>query len=77
MAGARERIKEQMELYKMSYGELSNATGIPRSTIHHYVTSECKLPIDFIETIAKPLHTTPEYLMGWEEEYKNKVRKRF
>ena len=53
----------------ISYGELSKATEIPKSALQRYATGETeKIPITRIKLLATALHTTPAYLMGWEDE---------
>lgn len=50
----------------ISYGELSERTGIPKSALQRYATGQTeKIPIDRLQKIASALDTTPEYLMGW------------
>lgn len=62
-----ERIKERRLNLEMSYQDLSNATGISKSTLQRYETGYIKkVPINQIEILAKALHTTPSYLMGWD-----------
>lgn len=52
----------------ISYGELSQVTGIPKSALQRYATGETeKVPIDRLELIAKALGTSSAYLMGWGE----------
>lgn len=52
----------------ISYGELSEKTGIPKSALQRYATGQTeKIPIDRLQVIAKALGTTAPYLMGWEE----------
>lgn len=52
----------------ISYGELSEITGIPKSALQRYATGQTeKIPIDRLQSIAKALGTTAPYLMGWEE----------
>lgn len=63
-----ERILKAIEDSKLSYGELSNITGIPKSALQRYATGETeKVPIDRIEAIAKATHVSASYLMGWED----------
>ena len=51
----------------ISYGELSEKTGIPKSALQRYATGQTeKIPIDRLQIIASALGSTPEYLMGWE-----------
>lgn len=62
-----ERIKERRLELEMSYQDLSDATGISKSTLQRYETGYIKkVPINQIEVLAKALHTTPSYLMGWD-----------
>ena len=63
------KIRETIESKNMSYGILSELTGIPKSAIHRYATGETpKIPIDRVESIANALGVTAAYLMGWEDE---------
>ena len=62
-----ERIKERRLKLEMSYQDLSDATHISKSTLQRYETGYIKkVPINQIEILAKALHTTPSYLMGWD-----------
>lgn len=62
-----ERIKDRRLKLEMSYQDLSDATGISKSTLQRYETGYIKkVPINQIEILAKALHTTPSYLMGWD-----------
>ena len=62
-----ERIKERRLKLEMSYQDLSDANGISKSTLQRYETGYIKkVPINQIEILAKALHTTPSYLMGWD-----------
>ena len=59
----------------ISYGELSQKTGIPKSALQRYATGETeKIPVDRLELIAGALHTTSAALMGREEAPTGKVR---
>lgn len=61
-------IRDTIEEKDISYGELSKATGIPKSALHRYATGETpKIPLDRIKLIANALNVTPGYLMGWED----------
>ena len=62
-----ERIKNRRLELELSYQDLSNATGISKSTLQRYETGFIKkVPINQMAILAKALHTTPGYLMGWE-----------
>ncbi len=59
------RIAAQMAERHISYGELSQATGISKSTLQRYVTGETKkIPADRLESIAAALSTSVSALMG-------------
>jgi transcriptional regulator with XRE-family HTH domain len=63
-----DRIKDRRKQLKMSADELAAKLGKDRSTIYRYEKGDIEnLPLDILEPIAKALHTTPQYLMGWEE----------
>ena len=62
-----ERLRELIEEKKISYGELSKNTGIPKSALHRYATGETlKIPLDRIESIAKVLGVSAACIMGWD-----------
>lgn len=62
-----QRIKARRKELKISADKLGEALGKDRSTIFRYEKGDIeKLPLDILEPIAKVLHTTPQYLMGWE-----------
>lgn len=64
------RILRLVEDQNLSYGALSALTGIPKTALYRYATGETdKIPLDRLESIAKALHVTPAYLMGWEDTY--------
>ena len=66
-----DRIKMRRKELKMSGEELAKRLGKNRSTIFRYENGEIEnLPLDVLEPIAKALLTTPQYLMGWEEQQK-------
>lgn len=69
MSAISERILTLLNEKRISYGELSAITNIPKSALQRYATGETeKIPIDRLESIAYALGTTPRYLMGWESE---------
>jgi transcriptional regulator with XRE-family HTH domain len=66
-----QRIKQRRKELKMSADELGKRLGVNRSTVFRYESGFIeKLPIDILQPIADALDTTPQYLMGWEEEQK-------
>lgn len=62
-------ISEVIEKSGYSYLELSRLTGISKSSLQRYATGETqKIPLDCIEALAKAVHVSPAYLMGWEQQ---------
>ena len=63
-----ERIREQMKLRDLAYGELAATTGLAKSAIHRYATGQTdKIPTEALEKLAGALGVTPAFLTGWEE----------
>lgn len=63
-----QRIKERRKELGMSADALGEKLGKNRATIYRYENGEIEnLPLDILEPIAKALHTTPQYLLGWEK----------
>lgn len=66
------RIKKAIDESGFSYSELSELTGISKSSLQRYATGEThKIPIDCVEAIAKATRKDAAYLMGWEDEKPN------
>ena len=64
-----QRILSLIETKELSYGVLSEKTGIPKSVLQRYATGQTeKIPIDRLEAIAKALGTSTSYLIGWEDQ---------
>ena len=69
MSDISERILNIITEKDISYGELSEKTGIPKSALQRYATGQTeKIPIDRLQLIASAIGTTPEFLMGWNTE---------
>ena len=65
--GIIKRIKERRIALNLSYQDVADITGLSKSTIQRYETGAIrKLPVNQIEDIAKALHVSPGYLMGWD-----------
>ena len=63
-----DRIRAQMQLRNLSYGELAAATGLAKSAVHRYATGQTdKVPTEALEKLARALGVTPAYLTGWDE----------
>ena len=66
-----ERMLELMRKQGLSYGRLSEKTGVPQSALFRYATGETgKMSFDRLKIIADALGCTSAYLLGWEEEIK-------
>lgn len=65
------KIKQRRLLLGMSQDELASKTGYKdRSSIAKIENGKVDLSISKVSEFAKVLKTTPEYLMGWEENSK-------
>ncbi|MBQ4544087.1 MAG: helix-turn-helix domain-containing protein [Oscillospiraceae bacterium] len=63
-----ERIYNVIKNANLSYGEVSQLTGIPKSALHRYATGETeKCPLSRLVAIAQVTGVSPAYLMGWEK----------
>lgn len=63
------RIKQCRLKAGLSVDELAKQLNKNRATIYRYENNDIKdLPITILEPLARILHTTPAYLLGWDEE---------
>ena len=63
------RIQQRRKELDMTAAELGRRIGKNRSTVFRYENGDIdKLPVDVLKPIAEALLTTPEALMGWEDE---------
>lgn len=66
-----DKIKKQREKLGYSFQDLSDITGISKSTLQRYETGNIKnIPMDKFEILANALRTTPYELMNWEDKNK-------
>ena len=66
------RIKNRRKEIGMSADKLGEILGKDRSTIYRYEKGDIEnLPLDILQPIAQALNTTPQYLMGWQEDKKS------
>lgn len=64
-----EKIKHLRTKYNMTLEEVGNAVGVGKSTVRKWETGQiANMRRDKIAILAKTLHTTPAYLMGWEDD---------
>lgn len=65
----RNRISQKKSELNLSYQDMSEKTGLSKSTLQRYITGDIRnLGLDKLEILAKALEVTPSYLMGWEDE---------
>lgn len=63
-----ERIKQKRLENQMTLLEVANLIGVKEATVQRYESGEIKnLKQHTIAHLAEIFHTTPAYLMGWEE----------
>ena len=63
-----ERIKKRRKELDISVDILAEKIGVDRSTIYRYERGDIeKVPISVLEPVAKALHTTVSFLMGWND----------
>ncbi len=63
-----QRIKDRRIQLGLTVDELATILKKNRATVYRYESNEIeKLPISILEPLSKALHTTPAYLMGWED----------
>lgn len=63
------RIKQRRKELKISADTVAEKLGVSRSTVFRYEKGDIeKVPTTILDKLAKILHTTPAYLIGWESE---------
>jgi transcriptional regulator with XRE-family HTH domain len=64
-----DRIKKLREGQELTQDELAKYINSTKQTIYKYENNiVTNIPSDKIEKIAEILHTTPSYLMGWDDQ---------
>ena len=67
-----DRIRERRKALGLSAEYIAEQLNVSPATIYRYENKDIKkFPIDILEPLAKVLHTTPGYLMGWDSEPSN------
>lgn len=62
------RIKIRREELGIGQTELAKKVGISKQSLYKYEKDIItNIPSDVIERLSRVLHTTPAFLMGWEE----------
>lgn len=63
-----ERIKKRRKELGLSAEAVAEKLNISPATMYRYENNEIKkFPIDILMPLANVLHTTPAYLMGWDD----------
>ena len=69
-----ERIKQRRKDLGLRAEDVAERIGVSRSTMFRYENGEIeKLPINHLVPIAKALHTSVDYLMGWKKKKKEYI----
>ena len=69
-----ERIKNKRIENGLSSTELANMVKVSKQSLYKYERGiVTHIPFDTVKALAKALHTTPAYLIGWEELDHNKI----
>ncbi len=64
-----EKIRYLRKKYNLTLEEVGNIVGVGKSTVRKWESGEiANMRRDKIAKLAEALHTTPAYLMGWDEE---------
>lgn len=67
--GTCEKIRTLRKEQGQTLEEIANKVGVGKSTVRKWETGQiANMRKDKIASLAEALHTTPAYLMGWEEE---------
>lgn len=70
------KILNAIKETKTSYEELSQKTGIPKSTLQRFATGQTKkISIPRLEAIAVALGLKADYLLGWDKDLPSKEEK--
>ena len=66
------RIKQRRQELGLSVDDLAAKLKKNRATVYRYESEDIeKLPTTVLEPLAKVLNTTPAYLMGWSDSFKD------
>lgn len=70
------RIRERRKALGLSGDELAKKIGKTRSTIYRYECGDIEnLPIELLIPLADALQTSPEYIMGWDNDREDTSKK--
>ena len=63
-----ERIKERRLQLGLTLEEVAQKIGVKRPTVFRYESGVINIKLSTIKKLAEALQTTPEDLMGWQED---------
>ena len=62
------RMKQRRKELKLSADDVAEKIGVNRSTVFRYEKGDIeKLPLEILEPLSEILRTTPQQLMGWDD----------
>lgn len=65
----KDKIKALRAEHNATLEDIGNAVGVSKTTVQRWESGEiANIRRDKIYKLAKALHTTPSYLMGWDDE---------
>lgn len=68
-----ERIKQQRIALGISQVDLADKIGVSKQTLYKYENGiVTNIPSDKIELLAKELHVSEAYIMGWNNHYEKR-----
>lgn len=70
-----ERIKNRRKSLGLTVEQLAEKLNKNRATIYRYESDEIEnMSISVLEPLAKVLHCSPAYLMGWDDEVEEDIK---
>ena len=64
-----ERIRNRRKELGLSADDVAERLGKNRATVYRYESNYIEnMPLSVLEPLAEALHTTPTYLMGWDDD---------
>lgn len=69
-----DKIRALRKQHNLTLEEVGKIVGVGKSTVRKWETGDiANMRRDKISLLAQALHTTPTYLMGWEDEDSNEI----
>jgi len=71
-----EKLKKAINESSFSNKQLADKVGLGKSSIQRYATGATKkIPVDLVDKLAPILGVTTAYIMGWEDQDGNTIKK--